>query len=107
MVVLPSPLLALAQVRRSLATCKGEIGRRQRRDSEPGRGRRDETIRMKSPLAALVAAALTAAAAAAQPPVPEPPQPEQLFISPAGQPFRAKPGEPYPVAQWFAQADKR
>jgi hypothetical protein len=29
-----------------------------------------------------------------------------LFISPAGQPFRAAPGEPYPVARWFAQADR-
>jgi hypothetical protein len=28
-----------------------------------------------------------------------------LFISPAGQPFRAGPGEPYPVAKWFAQAN--
>ena len=29
----------------------------------------------------------------------------QLFISPAGQPFRARPGDPYPVAAWFAAAD--
>jgi hypothetical protein len=29
----------------------------------------------------------------------------QLFISPSGQPFRAPPGQPYPVAAWFAQAD--
>jgi Ca2+-binding EF-hand superfamily protein len=29
----------------------------------------------------------------------------QLFISPCGQPFRAGPGEPYPVRAWFAQAD--
>jgi hypothetical protein len=29
-----------------------------------------------------------------------------LFISPCGQPFRSEPGEPYPVARWFAQADK-
>ena len=29
-----------------------------------------------------------------------------LFISPGGQPFRSLPGEPYPVARWFAQADK-
>ena len=29
-----------------------------------------------------------------------------LFISPCGQPFRARWGEPYPVAAWFAQADK-
>lgn len=30
----------------------------------------------------------------------------QVFFSPSGQPFRAKPGEPYPAAAWFAQADK-
>lgn len=29
----------------------------------------------------------------------------QLFISPAGQPFRAPPGGPYPSAAWFASAD--
>jgi len=29
-----------------------------------------------------------------------------LFISPAGKPFRAGPEEPYPSALWFAQADK-
>ncbi len=28
-----------------------------------------------------------------------------LFVSPAGEPFRAGPGEPYPVAVWFRQAD--
>ena len=34
-------------------------------------------------------------------------QPERpsLFISPSGEPFRAGPGEPYPVAAWFRQAD--
>ncbi|WP_293902931.1 EF-hand domain-containing protein [Phenylobacterium sp.] len=34
-----------------------------------------------------------------------PRQRTQLFISPSGQPFRAPPGQPYPVAAWFAQAD--
>ena len=29
----------------------------------------------------------------------------QLFISPAGKPFRAAAGDPYPTAQWFAAAD--
>ena len=29
----------------------------------------------------------------------------QVFFSPAGQPFRAKTGEPYPIVKWFAQAD--
>jgi hypothetical protein len=29
-----------------------------------------------------------------------------VFISPFGQPFRAKEGDPYPVDAWFKQADK-
>ncbi len=29
-----------------------------------------------------------------------------VFISPAGKPFRAQPGAPYPVADWFREADK-
>ncbi len=28
-----------------------------------------------------------------------------VFISPAGKPYRAPPGAPYPVVQWFADAD--
>jgi Ca2+-binding EF-hand superfamily protein len=28
-----------------------------------------------------------------------------LFVSPAGEPFRAPPGQPYPVSTWFHQAD--
>ncbi|HEX9167822.1 MAG TPA: EF-hand domain-containing protein [Roseiarcus sp.] len=28
-----------------------------------------------------------------------------LFISPCGEPFRADPGAPYPVVDWFSQAD--
>ena len=28
-----------------------------------------------------------------------------VFISPAGEPFRAASGEPYPVVQWFARVD--
>lgn len=30
---------------------------------------------------------------------------KQVFISPAGEPFRADVGQPYPVAAWFAGAD--
>lgn len=30
----------------------------------------------------------------------------QTFIAPSGEPFRSPAGEPYPVAQWFAGADK-
>ena len=29
----------------------------------------------------------------------------QLFISPCGEPYRGRSGEPYPVALWFKQAD--
>jgi EF hand/EF-hand domain pair len=29
----------------------------------------------------------------------------QLFVSPAGEPYRGKSGDPYPVALWFKQAD--
>jgi hypothetical protein len=32
--------------------------------------------------------------------------PPNLFISPSGKPFRADPGKPYPVADWFNAADK-
>lgn len=38
-------------------------------------------------------------------PAPPAPGPTQLFIAPSGEPFRAGPGEPYPVAAWFAAAD--
>jgi len=34
-----------------------------------------------------------------------PPARPSLFVSPAGEPFRAGPGEPYPVAVWFRGAD--
>lgn len=30
---------------------------------------------------------------------------DQVFISPAGEPFRAPEGQPYPVVTWFNQAD--
>ncbi len=45
-------------------------------------------------------------------PMPSPPPGEaprswrdQVFISPAGEPFRVPENQPYPVAQWFNQAD--
>lgn len=40
-----------------------------------------------------------------EPPPPPSPPPRQLFISPAGEPFRAEPDQPYPVSGWFGQAD--
>ncbi len=36
----------------------------------------------------------------------KPPPAPTVFISPSGQPFHAAAGEPYPVAKWFAQANK-
>jgi hypothetical protein len=33
------------------------------------------------------------------------PKRQQVFVSPMGEPFRAPFGQPYPVEQWFAQAD--
>ncbi|MDB5469594.1 MAG: hypothetical protein JWR84_1154 [Caulobacter sp.] len=58
-------------------------------------------------------AALVASPALAQPPPPPeggppddgPRRREQLFISPAGEPFRSPRDRPYPVAVWFARAD--
>ena len=38
------------------------------------------------------------------PPSPRPPL-LQVFISPAGEPFHAESGQPYPVGQWFSRAD--
>ncbi|WP_297507964.1 EF-hand domain-containing protein [uncultured Caulobacter sp.] len=66
-------------------------------------------------LTAVITAALAAGAAAPKgPPGPDArqgppgegrPRGPQLFISPAGEPFRAPAGAPYPVAAWFSGAD--
>ena len=45
------------------------------------------------------------AAAAPAPGTPEAAGFTQLFISPCGEPYRGRPGEPYPVVLWFKQAD--
>jgi hypothetical protein len=62
-----------------------------------------------APLPALVFAALLGACAGGRggpPPGFEPgPGGLNLFISPAGEPFRAGPEAPYPAAAWFARAD--
>ncbi|MEO6341420.1 MAG: EF-hand domain-containing protein [Caulobacteraceae bacterium] len=59
---------------------------------------------------ALALACLTACASdeprRGDPPSGDGPRQVNLFISPAGQPFRGKPGEPYPVTTWFAAADR-
>lgn len=56
-------------------------------------------------LAALGVLALAACATGeSRDPAPKGPR-SSLFLSPAGEPFRAGPGEPYPVGAWFAQAD--
>lgn len=40
-----------------------------------------------------------------EPPPPPGPPPLQVFISPAGEPFRAEPEAPYPVTAWYSRAD--
>jgi len=40
-----------------------------------------------------------------EPPPPPGPPPQQIFISPAGEPFRAEFDEVYPLGLWFNQAD--
>lgn len=53
------------------------------------------------PLVALACSALAPLSAAAQ----SSPGFKQIFISPSGEPFRAKADEPFPVSQWFKGAD--
>jgi len=36
----------------------------------------------------------------------DPDAPQNVFFSPCGQPFRAKADQPYPIVQWFKQADQ-
>ncbi|MET0336886.1 MAG: hypothetical protein ABW063_03900 [Caulobacter sp.] len=64
----------------------------------------------RSLLALSIPLAAIAAVAHAQPPErprdgPPPGPRQQVFISPAGEPFRAAPDAPYPVAAWLARAD--
>jgi hypothetical protein len=54
--------------------------------------------------AAILVLALAASGAAAQEALV--PAGLNIFFSPSGQPFRAKAGEAYPKAAWFAQADR-
>ncbi|WP_420138043.1 EF-hand domain-containing protein [Sphingomonas sp.] len=57
---------------------------------------------------ALLLAGSMAAAAPKPPrnaPLCAPPGTAPIFLSPMGEPFRAAAGQPYPSAQWFAQAD--
>jgi hypothetical protein len=58
----------------------------------------------------LTCAALAACASEQEQPYRPPNRPDRprptIFLSPAGQPFHAAAGEPYPVAKWFAQADR-
>jgi Ca2+-binding EF-hand superfamily protein len=57
-------------------------------------------------LAALGSMALSACVgdSTGEPSAPKGPR-SSLFVSPAGEPFRAGPGQPYPIGAWFAQAD--
>ena len=70
-------------------------------------------MRLSVALAALATVTLSAslAACASDPGAPggggggRAPAGPQVFFSPFGEPFRSPPGEPYPVAAWFAGAD--
>lgn len=53
----------------------------------------------------LAGVAIEPSAAQPRPGSPEAAGFTQLFISPCGEPYRGRPGEPYPVALWFKQAD--
>ncbi len=55
---------------------------------------------------ALASGALALAAAPLRPALAAADDLPNVFFSPHGQPFRAPPGAPYPVVDWFAQADK-
>jgi hypothetical protein len=56
-------------------------------------------------VAIMIPLGLAACASDPGPPKRDPHRDASLFISPAGKPFRADPGQPYPVRDWFAQAD--
>lgn len=63
---------------------------------------------MVKSLTALGLVAMTCACASAPRPGPDVPPPlvgPQVFISPFGEPYQSQPGEPYPVAAWFATVD--
>ena len=47
-----------------------------------------------------------AAAAPAKRPQTTPLEEAHLFISPSGKPFRSASGQPYPIVQWFREADR-
>jgi hypothetical protein len=53
----------------------------------------------------LAGVAIEPSAAQPRPGSPEAAGFTQLFISPCGEPYRGRPGEPYPVALWFKMAD--
>jgi hypothetical protein len=50
--------------------------------------------------------ALAACASDPGPSKRDPHKDSTLFINPAGKPFHADPGQPYPVRAWFAEADR-
>jgi Ca2+-binding EF-hand superfamily protein len=61
---------------------------------------------MRILIAGLILASASAAAIAAPAPPAAPPPPVRLFVSPMGEPFRAKGDGDDPVSEWFGQADK-
>ena len=57
-------------------------------------------------LAALIVSLLMAAAVAEEPPIIVKAYPWAPFISPMGEPFRARPSGEAPITRWFGQADR-
>jgi hypothetical protein len=67
-----------------------------------------ECLILRTLLTAATLGALTLLAGCASdrgPPPRDPHKDSTLFISPAGKPFHADPGQPYPVGAWFREAD--
>jgi hypothetical protein len=58
------------------------------------------------PFAALILPMLVAIAAAEEPPIIVKAYPWAPFISPMGEPFRARPTNEAPIARWFVRADR-
>jgi hypothetical protein len=54
----------------------------------------------------ILALGVSACASDPGPPRRDPHKDPTLFISPAGKPFHAEAGQPYPVRAWFAEADR-
>jgi hypothetical protein len=70
--------------------------------------KRERRASMRILFSSLLIASLAIAPVAARRPRPPGSSgsiPRLLFVAPSGKPYRGQPGDPYPVAAWFAEAD--